>query len=238
MNEFCAWEELKQRFGPDIKLVNRIIIIDYVFMFSFSLAVFINYFFSLDFSLYYLYIPFFTIASVINRYSEKKLNLKERLKGSQFKKRVDTPLRVIFLLFLLTSIVLGFLKESEEFKTQTIHEAIQDFGYETRSPTYIPFKPTKEYGWIDKELDQLQLSYQKRISTELVIYVAPQKPEYFNENGKKIHLFENSIGFYSVSEGGDPRIDWERDGLYYSLEYVSQDPPTKSEILKIVNSMK
>ncbi|MBT2730433.1 hypothetical protein J7E63_26745 [Bacillus sp. ISL-75] len=235
MNEFCSWEELKQRFGPDIKLVNRIIIIDYVFMFSFSLAVFINYFFSLDFDLYYLYIPFFILTSGINWYSEKKLNLKERLKGSQFKKRVDTPLRVIFLLFLLTGIVLGF---SEEFKTQTIHEAIQDFGYETRPPTYIPFKPTKEYGWIDKELDQLQLSYQKRISTELVIYVTPQKPEYFNENGEKIHLFENSIGFYSVSESGDPRIDWERDGLYYSLEYVSQDPSTKSEILKIVNSMK
>jgi hypothetical protein len=238
MNEFCAWEELKQRFGSDIKLVHRIIIIDYLFMFLFSLALFINYYFSLDFALYYFYIPFFIIVSGINQYSEKKLNLKERLKGSQFKKRVDTPLRVIFLLLLLTGIVIGFLKEAEELKTQTIHEAIQDFGYETKSPTYIPFKPTKEFGWIDKELNQLQLSYQKRIYTELVIYVTPQKPEYFNENGKKIHLFENSIGFYSVGEGGDPRIDWERGGLYYSLEYGSQNPPTKSEILKIVNSMK
>jgi hypothetical protein len=112
------------------------------------------------------------------------------------------------------------------------------FGYDVKMPTYILFKPTKEYGWIDKELNQLQISYQKRFSTELVIYVTPQKPEYFSGKGEKIHLFENSIGLYSVSESRDPRLDWELDGLYYSLEYVSQDPPTKSEILKIVKSIK
>lgn len=124
MNEFCAWGELKQRFGPNIKLVNRIIIIDYVFMFSFSLTVFIDYFFSLDFDLYYLFIPFFILASGINWYSKKKLNLKERLMGSQFLKKSGHTAKSNLLIVLLTGIVLGFLKESEEFKTQTIHEAI------------------------------------------------------------------------------------------------------------------
>lgn len=233
-----VWEELKQIFGPDFKLARRFIIIEYLLMVLLALIIVIYYFFSMNFDVFYLFLPIFIIASGINHYREKKINLNKRLKGSRYEKRVERPIRVLFAAFLLTVIVLGFFKINEEFKTQPIHKAIQDFGYETKSPTYIPFIPTKEYGWIDKELNQLQISYQKRISTELVIYVTPQIPENFNTKGEKINLFENSIGFYSISESGDPRLDWERDGLYYSLEYVSQDPPTKSEILKIVNSMK
>lgn len=235
MKDFFSTEELKQRFGSDYKLAYRVIILDYLFMFSLSLILIIHIYFKLEISLFYLFLPIIILANINNRYGVKKVNLRERLKGSKFNKRVETPLRILFVLIILSVLVTGFVKNSEE--TQSIKEAIVDFGYDVKAPTNIPFKPTKEYGWIDKGLDQLQISYQKRFSTELVIYVTPQKPEYFDETGEKIHIFNNNIGFYSVSDSGDPRLDWEMDGLYYSLEYVSPDPPSKSEFLDIVNSM-
>ncbi|KKI91138.1 hypothetical protein WQ54_16475 [Bacillus sp. SA1-12] len=237
MSRLGVWEELKQIFGPDFKLARRFIIIDYMLMLLLALITLIYYFFPMDFDAFYLFLPFFLIARGINYYREKKINLNKRFKGSRYEKRVERPIRVLFAVFLLTVIVLGFFKIDEEFKTQPIQKAIENFGYHVNAPTYIPFKPTKQYGWIDQELNQLEISYQKGFSTQLVIYVTPKKPNYYNKKGEIIPLLGNSTGFYSVSESGDSRLDWERDGLYYSLDYVSQNPPTKSEMLKIVNSM-
>ncbi|WP_374721260.1 hypothetical protein [Peribacillus tepidiphilus] len=52
-----------------------------------------------------------------------------RLKDSSFKKRIDRPIRILFVLLILAAgamAAMGYTKDSEEFKTKPIHEAVKD----------------------------------------------------------------------------------------------------------------
>ncbi|MGO4887306.1 Yip1 family protein [Anaerobacillus sp. MEB173] len=146
---------------------------------------------------------------------------------------------VLLPFYWIGSMSLSFIEvvQNEEYKTKPINEAISDFGYDVKTPSYITFKPKKEYGWIDKELNQLQITYQRGFSQELTYNVSPEKPLYYREIGEKVYLYDDAIGYYTEIDEVN-RIDWYHDGLYYSMDYVSNDLIKKTQFLKIARSFK
>jgi hypothetical protein len=232
LNGIDSWTELKIRFGNDYKLAKRILLFEYIIFFL------IGFWFltPIEIDLFYPIVVFLILMTCLDFYGNKKINMRETLKGSQFRKKIDIPLRILFALIVFIGAFIDYRQGAEELKTKPIDEAIADFGYDVELPTYIPFEPTETYGWIDNQLDQLEVSYQYGFSANVVIYVSPQKPHYFKGQGERIALVSDTIGYYSENYG-ELGIYWVKNGLYYSMLYNSESA-SKSEILKIANSFK
>jgi hypothetical protein len=129
MSRFDTCNELKQRFGSDFKIAYRVIFARYVLMFIAILLLFVGIYFSIELDWFYFYISLLVLDMCIDWYGEKKLSMTVRLKDSSFKKRIDRPIRILFVLLILAAgamAAMGYTKDSEEFKTKPIHEAVKD----------------------------------------------------------------------------------------------------------------
>lgn len=235
MRGFSWWEELKQIFGSNFKFALTFIILDRLLLFSFVLSLLYCFIYIDNDKFPLIPLSFPMIAFGLNYYCDRKIRLNKNLKGSRYEKTIKKPIGIILGIVVLVIWLIGFIKFNEEFRTQPIKKAINNFGYNVKAPSYISFKPTRQYGWVDKKINQLEISYQKGISTELDIYVTPKIP--FDKRGEKLVLYGKNIGYF-LKEDDETKLNWKRGRLYFSLIYGSQSTPTKKEILKIVNSMK
>jgi hypothetical protein len=240
-------DELKARFGRDYSVFLWYWCID-VLMLLVLAMLYVIYFspwvrqtLQIKIPLGFLMPTIFLILILMNLLAlidHRKWKVRQRLKGTRFVKWIEIPVKTVFVAGLIGSFFLF-----DPLETQPIDVAIHKFGYPVKVPTYLPFRPTYQYGWVDEEYNQIQITYEND-KMELDLYVRPHPEQ--PQKGEEVKLPNGTKAVFSVDEDHIIQyLEWNSDGLHYDMELgpkwavITKDLPPKPKpdlMIKIAQS--
>jgi hypothetical protein len=234
-------EDLYERFQEDYKKVKWFLILQNcliavtLLLMNLSVLPFTRKYFWWMFS--YPVVP--VIAFLINIFPlffESKYNIRERLKGSLYRKWSTVIMVPVALGAMSLFVFFGIIRE------QSISEAAQEFGKKFQVPTAFPFEVKHSSGTIFFENDELLLHYEDDSHT-LDVIIRSNKPAKLG--GKTVILNNGNKAWLDTAHDPDfPEdrslyLDWYHDHLWYSLYLENLNGEfTEQDIINIANSFR
>lgn len=212
-------DELKARFGQDFNVflwywcIDLLMLLVLAMLYAINLSPWVRQILQINIPprlLMLSTLTFFMIPSTLLTWIDhRKWKVRQRLKGTRFVKWVEIPVKTVFITGLIGSLFITL-------ETQPIDVAIHKFGYLVKVPTYLPFRPTHQYGWVDDEYHQIQITYEND-KIQLDLYVTPhsKKPR----KGEQVKLTNGTMAVFSADEDHiDQFLEWNSGGLHYDMD--------------------
>jgi hypothetical protein len=207
-------DELKERFGRDYRVflwywcIDLLMLLVLAMLYATYLSPWVRQTLQIKppGSLMPTIFSFLLMNTLLAWIDHRKWKIRQRLKGTRFVKWVEIPVKTVLMVGVIWSLFLF-----EPLETQPIDVAVHEFGYPVKVPTYLPFHPHHQYGWVDDMNNLINITYENnKMELDLLVTPHPEQPR----KGEHVKLPNGTMAVFSVNEDHIQSLEWDSGGLH------------------------